>query len=80
MGTNGINDFVERQVQHPLVEENQRVHGEVLRCRSNVLGDGQVREERFDPGLGRQEILAGSHVVKPNEPDNPLQVGVALCE
>jgi hypothetical protein len=39
--------------QHALVEENQRVHGLVLRGGGHVALHGQMSQERFDLGLGR---------------------------
>lgn len=64
--------------QHALIEEKYRVHGLVLHGFGHVALHGQMRQKRFDLGLGRHTNLAAAHTVKTvktDEANDAVQIG-----
>src|ERR671916_1758074 len=61
-------------VENALVEEHQGIHRLILGRRGDVAAHGQICQERLNFRLGRKEVRARAHAVKPDEPYNPIQV------
>jgi hypothetical protein len=51
------------------------MHSLVLGGWCDILVYRQMREEDFDFGFGREQILPGAHLVKMSEPGNPVHIG-----
>lgn len=75
VGSDGLDAARQGVPQNPLIEENQCIHRLILGGRGHIPVDGQLGKECLDLGLGGEKVLTRPHSVKPNEPDDPVNVG-----
>lgn len=75
VGAHGITTGLQGKVEDLFVEEHQRNYGLVLCSGSDVTLHCQVSQECIDLGFGGEKVGARLHTMKPDESDDPCQIG-----